>query len=142
MVFMSPALALFRAYILKSSLISIFDVLSLVWVLPGRTTADNAHCSWWIVFFINVCYFKQSILVCVLIDRSNVGKAQCIYLLNSVYNVILQALYILVYMYILHGVHTYRVNEKVYTKFGFNLSISIRSQDIERKPNRAIMTEI
>ena len=33
------------------------------------------------------------------------------------------------------------VNEKVCTKFGFNLSISIRSREIERKPNCDGMTE-
>ena len=33
------------------------------------------------------------------------------------------------------------VNEKVCTKFCFNLSISIRSQEIERKPNCDGMTE-
>ena len=33
------------------------------------------------------------------------------------------------------------VNEKMFTKFGFNLSISIRSQEIERKPNCDGMTE-
>ena len=31
-------------------------MLSLVSVLPDQTTADKAHCSWWIV------YFKQCIL--------------------------------------------------------------------------------
>ena len=33
------------------------------------------------------------------------------------------------------------VNEKVYTKFGFKLSICIRSQETERKPNCVGMTE-
>ena len=46
-------------------------MLSLVSVLPDQTTADKAHCSWW-MFFLSSEYWI--ILVCVLSDRSIEGK--------------------------------------------------------------------
>ena len=70
-------------------------MLSLVSVLPDQTTAGQAHCSWWMV------YFKQCILDhtgLVLSDRSIEGKPQRTFLLNSLDN-ILQASYVGVILY-------------------------------------------
>ena len=66
-------------------------MLSLVSVLPDQTTADKAHCSW---FILSSVYWI--ILVCGLSDRSIEGKPQRTFLLNSLDNIIIQASYILV----------------------------------------------
>ena len=78
-------------------------MLSLVSVLPDQTTADRAHCSWWMVYFkgfiLSSVYWISVywiILVCVLSDRSIEGKPQRTFLLNSLDNIIIQASYILV----------------------------------------------
>ena len=68
-------------------------MLSLVSVLPDQTTADKAHCSWYIFILSSVYWI---ILLCVLSDRSIEGKPERTFLLNSLDNIITQASYILV----------------------------------------------